>query len=121
TTALVRYDADGVRDTTFGVDGFVYSGGMFLRALALDAAGNILVGGNVAATNPPNLADFAILRFLPDGRVDPTFGTAGVASVDVTRFDTIYDLEVLADGRIVATGQLEPYGTGQLGDFGMAR
>lgn len=75
-------------------------------AIRLDDAGRVLVAGNAAR----------IARLDADGRLDPTFGRAGVAEIPV---DVIYDvgerppvgLEVDHAGRIVVTGLFYAVGT----------
>jgi len=47
-----------------------------------------------------------LARFRPDGVLDPTFGTAGVATLDLAGGDTemMRGVTVLSDGRIAACG-----------------
>ena len=64
--ALVRYNANGSLDTTFGTGGIVTtgSGGAFheVSGVAIQADGKIVA---VASLNGPDYYDFAILRYLP--------------------------------------------------------
>src|SRR4051812_43515496 len=86
---LVRYNADGSLDTTFGagVPGgnvtlpIMNAGGVrdaSATAVAIQADGKILVAGTAksAATATSN-QDFVLARFNADGTIDTTFGTGG--------------------------------------------
>lgn len=111
---LARLEANGSLDPSFAA-----GSGFRLTSLAPDARqegtavvalpdGRILLGGEF---EPPGSgrprSQLALLRFLPDGDLDPSFGTAGAA---VTRprgqaNDTGSDLLVQPDGRVVVAGQ----------------
>jgi uncharacterized delta-60 repeat protein len=72
---LVKLRADGTRDPAFGDGGVAQLidpevDGGDVRALALDAEGRILAAGST-----PGTAD-AVVRVLPDGTLDPTWGAA---------------------------------------------
>ena len=67
--------------------------------------------------------DFAVLRFNANGKLDPTFGTAGRVTTDFAqKFDAVDDLRVLANGKIVVAGQIDEShpGAGD-GAVGLAR
>lgn len=49
--------------------------------------------------------DFALVRLLPDGSPDPSFGTGGSAVVDFGGKDAAYSLALTPDGGIVVAGQ----------------
>jgi uncharacterized delta-60 repeat protein len=105
---LVRFNSNGTYDTSFGQGGLVTTD-LFahsfdvLNALAVQPDGRILAAGMVRKTNDD--ADYTVLRYLPDGSLDPQFGTGGKAVTDVTgEDDVIYGLALQPDGKIVATG-----------------
>ena len=50
--------------------------------------------------------DFALMRFLPDGRPDPTFGTAGRVTTDFGRQEEARAVALQPDGRIVVAGRI---------------
>jgi uncharacterized delta-60 repeat protein len=83
TPRLVRLDADGRPDTSFGADGAIdvapQSAFQFFEGLALQPDGRIVGVGTPApdAWPEPVLAR----RFLPDGSPDPSFGDNGQATV----------------------------------------
>jgi len=53
-------------------------------------------------------ADFAVVRYDPEGRLDPSFGRDGLATFDFGgREDRTHGLDLQSDGGIVAVGQSE--------------
>ncbi|HEV7731158.1 MAG TPA: hypothetical protein VGR62_03305 [Candidatus Binatia bacterium] len=115
---VARFDENGILDPGFGTGGVVVIGltgspiALVGRAVVIDAAGNIVVGG--VATGPSNVKDgggpsvFLLLRLLPDGTPDLSFGDDGAGAV-FTGFGTGSDAELQAmalqsDGKVVAVG-----------------
>jgi uncharacterized delta-60 repeat protein len=106
---VVRLTADGSLDPAFGSGGIVRTdlGGPHdeATAVAIDAAGGIVVGGARSDLAAPVNDDAAVVRYLPDGTPDPDFGTGGIVLTDVAgRDDHAWDLLVDGDGRIVTAG-----------------
>ncbi|KAF0165884.1 MAG: Ig family protein [Rhodocyclaceae bacterium] len=105
--ALVRYNASGTLDTSFGTGGKVMTvfgtTNDFGYSVAVQADGKILVGGS--ASNGSN-DDFAIARYNADGSLDSSFGSGGkvLVPVSVSGNDAGRSLAVQPDGRIVLTG-----------------
>jgi len=107
--ALVRYEADGSLDTSFGInaDGIVTTGfqsgsddGAF--AIALQSDGKILLAGFTASGGDE---DFALARYDTDGTLDLSFGNAGLVTTDIVGFpDGARAMVVQADGRILLAG-----------------
>jgi uncharacterized delta-60 repeat protein len=95
----------GTLDPTFGDGGLVwlkFTTSDEAHAVAVQADGKILVGGSTNGSNP----NFALVRLLPDGTPDPSFGAGGLVVRTIgDRNATIEALAVLADGRIVAAGE----------------
>jgi uncharacterized delta-60 repeat protein len=112
---LARYNPDGSLDMSFGQGGVV---GTFLKPYAYDLAlqpdGKILVtGGSKDGYAPPTGEDFTLLRYLPDGSLDSTFGTEGMVFTDFgtetfgwSRNETAKSVALQPDGRIVVAGQV---------------
>jgi len=102
--ALVRYDENGEPDPTFGADGIAtvdIETEDIAYALAIQADGKIVAAGySFDGAN----ADFALVRCDENGEPDPTFGTAGILTVDIEIEDTARALAIQADGKIVAAG-----------------
>jgi uncharacterized delta-60 repeat protein len=75
------------------------------HTVALQADGKILVGGQIEC--PGLQLCFGIVRYLPNGSLDGTFGASGVARATFPGSRCgceIRDLAVQRDGRIVAVG-----------------
>ena len=113
-----RYNPDGSLDPSFG------RGGLLTLQLAqrfepLDAAlqpdGKLVIVGEYGPS--PNF-DFGLLRLLPDGALDPSFGGGGVATSDFGAREIGASVIVLADGRLVVGGIR---GTSPLVDLALAR
>ena len=104
---LVRYLADGSVDPSFGSGGTVrVSLGAYsddVAALHRQADGRIVVAA--LAKTSFSYGDFGLLRLLPDGSLDPTFGSGGIAVTAITaNSDTPRALVALPDGRFVVGG-----------------
>jgi len=81
---LVRLTPDGLKDATFGYNGNVTtsigSGAAVARGVAVRPDGRIVVAG-WTATGAVTKA--FVMRYLPDGTVDPAFGVGGHVLVDL--------------------------------------
>ncbi len=114
-----RYDARGVLDTSFGAAGLAttdFTGGSDRAyAAAIQPDGAILVAGHAAVLEPAPLggSDFALVRYLPTGVPDETFGTAGKATTDIAgAADFGFDLALQPDGKPVVVGRVSSDGAG---------
>jgi len=118
--ALVRYNVNGSLDATFGTGGKV----MTNVGDAHDAANSVLLqpdGKIVAAgfTNNGTSEDFAIIRYNPDGTLDPTFGIGGKVVTSIgSGNDVIHSINLQTDGKLVAVGKSD---TGSGSAFAIAR
>jgi uncharacterized delta-60 repeat protein len=114
---LARYMSDGTLDASFGVGGKVITdlGGYdHAFAIALDTAGRIVAAGSVSDAYH---TDFALVRYLTDGTLDPSFGTGGKVKTDFTgRGDAAFAVAVDAAGRIVVGGEADM----EVGGYGFA-
>jgi uncharacterized delta-60 repeat protein len=103
-----RWLPNGDLDRSFGSGGFVATDlGIFPmpHTVALQADGKILVGGQIEC--PGLQLCFGIVRYNPNGSLDGTFGTSGVARATFPGSRcgcNLHDLAVQRDGRIVAVG-----------------
>lgn len=83
--ALARYTAGGGLDATFGSGGRVttdFGGDMDdAQGVAVQPDGRIVVAGSVITA--AGSRDFGVVRYLPDGRLDPSFGGSGAVTTDV--------------------------------------
>jgi uncharacterized delta-60 repeat protein len=105
--ALTRYKPNGQLDVTFGGDGIVITEGRnldIIYGLALQQDGKIIAAG-WATDRSTNNSDFALVRYLPNGRLDSSFGSHGVVTTDFGGPDDhIRAITLQPDGRIVAAG-----------------
>lgn len=101
-----RYLSDGNLDTAFGTAGVVtMSIGTTThqyRAVRIQSDGKILLGGE--ANRPTTGSDYIVARYLTDGTLDPTFGTAGVAIASIPGGQLGYGLAIQSDGKVLSGG-----------------
>jgi uncharacterized delta-60 repeat protein len=122
---LLRYDADGSLDTTFGTGGFVltdFRGSTDNGAgIAVDVSGRILVIGQ--AFSLTSGSGFAIARYNPDGSLDASFGAGGKVITDFFGgVDGAADVLIQPDGKIVLGGTAaDPPGQDFSHEFALAR
>lgn len=111
---LFRVTADGVLDPTFGDAGFV-TVLPTIYTLALQADGKLLVGGALNPEGLETIADFTVVRYLPNGQLDPTFAKGGFLRIAsrLTKFTRAAQLLVQPDGNILVLGRL-PYTEGDI-------
>lgn len=111
TLMVTRYNANGSLDHTFSGDGKMlygvnsYGGGV--NAMALQQDGSIVLTGRVSI-NPANLEyGYFVSRLLPNGQIDPFFGTDG-AVIDRFTSSTYTSsggaLVLQQDGKILVAG-----------------
>lgn len=108
---LVRFNANGTIDNTFGNNGAVVADYLNqndeLFAAALQPDGKIVAagGGYFAPASQTNVLGFKIMRFLPSGARDTSFGTNGIA---YESFDDLgaapESMFIQPDGKIVVAG-----------------
>ena len=102
-SAVVRYQANGAVDTTFGAGGIVFLDAAVDRAVILQADGRIVCAGGEGSAAEAN---FQLARLNPDGSLDGTFGAGGFVIIDFNGSgDGIWGLALQPDHKIVAVGQ----------------
>ena len=98
--AILRYNADGTPDMTFGSNGlaapFAGQAGR-VRAMVIQPDGRIVVAGS---------AGFSVARLMADGSLDASFGSGG--QVQTLIRGQAYAMALQTDGRIVLAGYAEP-------------
>jgi uncharacterized delta-60 repeat protein len=99
--AVVRYEADGTLDASFGGTGKVktaFSTGAMPRGVVVEASGEIVVVGGVGGR-------FGVVRYRTDGTLDARFGGDGKVTTNISSdVDDARAVAVQPDGRIVAAG-----------------
>jgi uncharacterized delta-60 repeat protein len=125
--ALVRYNANGSLDTTFGVGGKVttnFDFADFVGGATMQSDGKIVVVGDsyssadMAASGDQ---DFVLVRYNTDGTLDTSFDSVGKIVADFGGGDSANCVTVQADGKIVVTGDSSPAGSSGGGDVIIAR
>ena len=103
---VVRYNANGSFDTTFGIGGKVrtsISTDSTAKAVAVLSGNKIIVAGE--SRNGSNY-DFAVVKYNSDGTLDTSFGGGdGIVTTDFgSTNDEVNDLAIQSDGKIVVVG-----------------
>lgn len=106
-SSLLYSQTDGTLDTSFGTNGKVFTD---LSSSSTDFAedgiqlsdGKILVGGYATA----NGLDYLLLKYLPTGQLDTSFGTNGISIIELgTSLSRIKRIALQSDGKIIAAGR----------------
>lgn len=98
---VVRYNANGTLDTTFGGGDGIFSLEVNSAAYTVEIlpGGKLLVGGNVGG-------DFLLVQLLENGDLDPAFGGGdGIATHNFGATALMRDIARLPGGSIVAVGR----------------
>ena len=100
---VARYHTDGTIDSTFANPVTGVGNTEYARAITLQPDGKILVAGYVFGITG---SDFLLIRFLPDGTYDHSFGQFGivVTSLPGASMEEAYTVAVQPDGKILVAG-----------------
>jgi uncharacterized delta-60 repeat protein len=108
--AVARFNSDGTADDTFGTGGTATTNLAGLSTTAIGAVviypgtGQILFGGSAHACSKCAF-DTVLIRYNPDGSLDPAFGNGGAVVIKaITSFANPTALALLSDGDILAVG-----------------
>lgn len=106
--AVVRYNADGSLDETFGNGGYATNGLGSASGLVLQPDGKIVLIGYILVVREGS--DFVTARFNADGSADQTFGTGGRVQTSFTSglgsSDRANSGALQTDGKIVVCGSI---------------
>lgn len=106
-TEILRFTSDGHRDRSFGDRGVVIrSFGVFDSAggIAVDAAGRLVVSVSRVTDTSPRLDSAGVVRFLPSGELDGSFGVGGLAMTDLGCEEQGSSLAQQPDGNLLVAG-----------------
>lgn len=110
---VVRYSSEGVLDSSFGREGiaiitFSPGGTDTLNALAIQADGKIVVGGDVQVGSFAGLrmVDFGLARLTSEGELDLSFNQTGkqISEFVQPAASSLWALALQTDGKIIAVG-----------------
>ena len=107
--ALVRYNADGSPDATFGVGGMVVTPIVgfqdFANGIALQSDGKIVVAGKIVESI--STSDVGVVRYNTDGTLDATFGNGGIVDTPFAGENSeAMGVAVQANGDVVVVGEV---------------
>ena len=97
-TVVIRYDANGILDESFGDRGVVVPGAFAGGALAIAPDGDVIVVGSAGC------CDVGVLRLHDDGTADESFA-GGIATTDIGTFDTATAVLAQKNGRILVLAE----------------
>lgn len=108
---VIKYLADGSLDNSFGNGGVVYTpvdDASAAQDFAVQPDGKIVVAGSSFRAAGQVMA---LVRYLPNGALDNTFGTNGRVTVQAGETSVAKSVALLPDGRILVAGYsgLAPY------------
>ncbi len=102
--ALARYLASGALDESFGVGGVVITnvgGTAQANALVVQPDGKLVAAG---VTDDGTGGRFALVRYMPNGALDATFGSGGAVTTAPGSDDAAMALVLEPNGKLVAAG-----------------
>ncbi len=105
---VARVNEDGTLDTSFASGGIhrpniSQNGPDEVYSAAFQPDGKIIIGG----ITDPSLQRLFLLRYLPNGSLDPTFGNEGF--ITYSFFAAVHQIFVQSDGKIVTSGASARY------------
>jgi uncharacterized delta-60 repeat protein len=117
--ALARYNANGTLDASFSGDGKLTTdfGSSAANGVVVQANGKIVAVGFMATASGGN---FALVRYNPNGALDPSFSGDGKQTTDFGSNDLASGVALQGDGKIVAVGSTDE-GSSPTGQFALAR
>ena len=110
STTLARLTSSGKLDGTFGSGGastVAPDAGAYhyVRRIALQTDGSIVAAGSaIRGSGSPTSSDVLLMRFLPGGALDASFGTGGAVRTSFTDQDELFAVALQPDGGIVVAG-----------------
>jgi uncharacterized delta-60 repeat protein len=108
---VTRLNKNGARDATFGGEGLVRTQlpqrpDSYAESVLVQPTGNIVIAGSTGDSKIANGLDFLLLRYLPNGQIDKSFGPrlTGFQEVGFAGNDIGWDVARSADGGLIVAG-----------------
>ena len=112
---IARFTTEGIADPSFGVNGHISTLLQIdptiissIGSMCIDSENRILFGIYSMTSGE---SDMAIYRYLPDGDLDPDFGTMGMQVVALPGNNITWAITTQYDNKIIATGWSDEGGT----------
>src|SRR5437773_12431103 len=105
-----RLLSTGDLDPGFGGDGRVVAdigAGEHVDAVAVQDDGKLVVAGAVDGVS----TDAIVLRYNPNGTIDTSFASNGIARIDLGADESFTDIQLLSGGKILAAGSIDGEGS----------
>jgi uncharacterized delta-60 repeat protein len=105
--AVHRYNAKGTLDASFGAGGVVVTPvgqNAGANSVAIQADGKIVIAGGSYSAGQ-SYSDFTVVRLLPDGSLDTSFGGTGKVITSFGNGSYAYKVLLQPDGKIVGVGE----------------
>lgn len=107
--AVARYNSNGILDANFGggINFYTLTGAAQAKQIVVQEDGRIIVAGK-------NSSDLLLIRLNSDGGFDTSFGINGLLRIDFsdiagqTTFDSLNDIKIQDDGKILVAGISTP-------------
>jgi uncharacterized delta-60 repeat protein len=100
---LVRLLPAGALDPSFGSNGIASLPSGDAQGVAVNHAGDPVVAETLTG---PDASSFGVVRYLPDGSPDPSFGSGGIVAAHFGRADHAAAVAVDRQDRVVVAGSL---------------
>ncbi|MGJ8746083.1 T9SS type A sorting domain-containing protein [Polaribacter sp.] len=97
---VARFNSNGTLDTTYAINGlFTYDSGAddFGKKVAILPDNKIFIGCEISS-------NYGIIKISETGTVITSFGTNGITTTDLGSVDSLRDLKLQSDGKILIAG-----------------
>ncbi len=121
---VARYNSDGSLDNSFGNNGAVYTEISFISeasCLVIQPDGKIVVAGTYYTGDFVNIYHAAIVRYKTNGDLDSSFGTNGIVMAELDFSESVSDVVLQSDGKIVIGGGIATISQIAVKQFMLAR
>ncbi len=107
---VVRYNSNGLLDSSFGANGVVLTdvlgGGDIANSIIIQPDEKILIAGHSGEAYPDITSYITVSRYNDNGVLDVSFGTDGIVTTNVSGYETNFanSIKLQADRKIIVAG-----------------